>query len=540
MTKISKPSVLIVGAGPSGLMMAHELKRFNIDVEVVEKDLQKSVYSRAIAVQVRTLEIFSSLGLLEHLLKKAQNSNAVQIYTEGCAPISFPLEPTSSYFSGLTAIEQPHTEEVLEEANVRLEIPVTRGVELVDFTRNEEGVRVSLRNTNGEMHHKTFTYLVGADGAHSTVRQQMSDPFLGSTYDDAFILADAYCEHPFDHHTIRLFFKNKLLLVLLPLFPDGHYRLISVRLGETKKAGPKPTIEEFRALAKKLVPFPFEIIRSTWVSRFFVQCRSVKRYQEGSVFLIGDAAHIHSPAGGQGMNTGLQDAFNLAWKMAMVLKNRAKPALLETYHHERKPVGDFLLNRTDRLFKFMVRSSVWARLARLIVLPCVARVRALRAQFALIASQTAIRYENGALCSHHHENHADVKIGARLKNFSLAMSDGRQTDVHTVTRDLHFTLLVVVPHDVSRDVIEDVTHRLERATKQFDQGLLGLLLFTENPHAHQGPAYAVINKGTFTNKDPFYVIVRPDHHVYCAGVLTEWEHGIESLKTFLLERTLCE
>ena len=157
----------------------------------------------------------------------------------------------------------------------------------------------------------------------------MSNQFLGTTYDDAFILADAHCLNPLDRNRIHIFFKKKYFLAMIPMQGDTHYRFISVRRGERKKEGPPPTIDKIRDIAKVVVPFSLEITEPTWVSRSFVQCRSASSYQEGRVFLVGDAAHIHSPAGAQGMNTGLQDAFNLAWKLSLVIKGLAKDTLLK-------------------------------------------------------------------------------------------------------------------------------------------------------------------------------------------------------------------
>ena len=205
------------------------------------------------------------------------------------------------------------------------------------------------------------------------------------------------------------------------------------------------------------MPFSFDIKSSQWVSRFFVQCRSVSRYQENRLFLIGDAAHIHSPAGGQGMNTGLQDAFNLAFKIALVLKKLSPDTLLLTYNQERKPVGDFLIKNTDRMFKFMIRGSLGARMFRRFVLPCFASCEKMREKIFLIASQTAIKYKHGALClNHEHKNLKAIKIGLRIINWPLINNHVHKSDIHTIAAANFFTCFIFIPAGYDKNSIKKI------------------------------------------------------------------------------------
>lgn len=538
-TKVDDALVLIVGAGPSGLMMAHELLRFGISVYIVEKDVTPSPYSRAIVVQIRTLEIFSALSLFDNLAKKSLPFGGAEIYAENRPPIQLTLEKTAAFFEYPLVVDQPHTEEVLLNAVLARGGIIHRGVELIAFTQNGDGIVAELRNVDGKVLKKKFSYIVGADGAHSAVRKSMSNQFLGTTYDDAFILADADCVHSKSHDAVRLFFRKKRFFAMIPMLGKDHYRLISVRRGETKKKGPPPTIEEFQQLAKDVVPFPIEIKNETWVSRFFVQCRSASHYQEGRAFLVGDAAHIHSPAGGQGMNTGLQDAFNLAWKMAMVLKNIARADLLKSYHDERKPVGDFLIERTDRLFKFMVKSSLWARLLRRFILPRVAHTSRLRVRLAKIASQTAIRYEAGVICgATEHLSLPGLKIGARIPNLNLISHTLKKTDLHKLTTGPYFSILFFIPKNIDKKRALEVIAALEKLQGKNARGLQSLLIFNNDYDAEKTSMavhyfVALEPSASWQFEEPSFVIVRPDHHLFCLGSIPEFEHARNALHRFL-------
>lgn len=538
-TKPEQP-VLVVGAGPSGLMMAYMLGRFNIPCLIIDKDEIKSPFSRAVAVQIRTLEIFSALGLYEKLAEKSQSVSDLEVFAENRKPVTIHLHKTTSFFERLLVIDQPHTELVLEQALASMGTSIMRGCELIDFCQHDQGITAVLQDANGHIESKQFSYIIGADGAHSRVRKQMAEPFLGSTYDDAFILADAEVEYPLDHHTFRIFFKNKRFLALIPMQGKNHYRLISVRRGETKKIGPPPTIEEFRDLAQKVIPFAVEIKNPVWVSRFFVQCRSASHYQEGRAFLVGDAAHIHSPAGGQGMNTGLQDAFNLAWKLAMVIKGLARPTLLATYHPERKPVGDFLIDRTDRLFKFMVKSSIWARLLRRFVLPRVARSKDLTLKLITIGSQTAIRYQEGAICNaHRHLSIPNIRIGVRIPNLKLITNHFVKTDLHTIITDLYFSVLLFLPPNILNANIQSVLDKKAIIEKKWPHSLRVYLIFCHGEDVEKTMSNKfdyLINADDSSNivsQTPYFVAVRPDHHVYCVGSLADIEQLTISLNTYL-------
>lgn len=516
--------VLIVGAGPSGLMMAHELARFGVSCVIIDKAVSHSHYSRAIGVQIRTLEIFKALGLYEKLKEKSWPVKGVRIYAEKRSPISIDLGATSSSLINPLIIDQTHTEATLESAVLGLGQKVLWQHELVQLSQNDDGTVATIKDSQGGIQSQKFSYVVGADGAHSFVRKSMSAQFIGTSYDDAFILADVELHHSHDKDYFRIYFKDKKFLAIVPMFGPNHYRLISVRRGERSREGKAPSIEEFKALICDLAP-SYVIENSYWVSRFFVQCRSTNHYQDKRLFVVGDAAHIHSPAGGQGMNTGLQDAFNLAWKLALVHKGLAIEELLLTYHQERKPVGDFLIDRTDRLFKFMVKSSIWARALRRFVLPWFAKKPELINNFSKILSQTAIRYEEGARCDHtDHLCFHDVRVGERVANFLVISSHVKKTNIQALVSRLAISVLFFVPINAPKNKVKEVYQAMHHLADRYGQAVICHILFENDFHAEkhvQDGEYLVWCDERAFPKESIFIAIRPDHHVMCLGAVHE-------------------
>lgn len=534
--------VLVVGAGPSGLMSALVLARSGVPVRIIEKDLQKSPYSRAIAVQIRSLEIFDALGLLDALKEK---SNAVEhfvITTESRIPIAINPELVGSRFSSPLIVDQPHTEAVLEAALNEFGIEVERGLTLEKILAHDKEIYATVKDTQGHLEERNYSYVIGADGAHSTVRKQMLNSFLGESYEDAFILADVIVEKSIDKKTIQLFFKGPNFLALIPMYGHNHYRLISVRHNERTKTGPAPTKDEFQKLLDALCTFPVSIINAMWVSRFFVQCRSALHYQEGAIFLVGDAAHIHSPAGGQGMNTGLQDAFNLAVKLAMVWRKEAAASLLETYQEERKPVGEFLLKYTDRIFRFMVRGSFWARLLRTVFLPRLLRSKERQAKFFRIGSQTAVRYRKGFLCAKNHvPDLPHIAIGLRVPDFILINSHVQRTTLHAMALENAMNIFVFI----SADMPTAMAKKFIKSAYEIEKDLFVKIhvVFANDFDAERiivEEEYSILSstKAIRLPDEAFYLAVRADHHVFCYGYLDNLIHLREELEKFIARKKL--
>lgn len=399
----SEADVLVAGGGPSGLMMALELAERGIRCRIVDKLPERSDKSRALVVQARTMELFQRHGFAAELLERGRKTVEISAFVKGRPAFELSIGDIGvedTPFPFVLFVSQAETEKVLEGRLERLGMRVERPVELTGYTQHAEGALCRLRHGDGREEELPVRYLVGCDGAHSVVRKGAGLKFEGAAYPQDFVLADVELDWSASHERLHFFLARDGLLVVIPFQEPGLYRLIASRAGAPPGAGGDPTLPEFQQLFDQLSPLAARLHGPRWLARFRLHHRGVDRYRAGRAFVVGDAAHIHSPAGGQGMNTGLQDAANLGWKLALVLQGRAPDSLLDTYHEERHPVGRRLLNVTDRIFSIGASRRRWVLALRNFIVPRIApwalanrdrRRRAFR-----FVSQLGIRYRQSS------------------------------------------------------------------------------------------------------------------------------------------------
>ncbi|GAB7106487.1 FAD-dependent oxidoreductase [Streptomyces phaeofaciens JCM 4814] len=369
--------VLIVGAGPVGLSAAAELGRHGVRCRIVDRLPARLPYAKAVGIQPRTLEIWDRMGLARTMLEAAALLRGQLIYVNGReqARIDLTLPPEVPYH--FAALPQYETERLLEEYVADRGTAVERGTELLSFTQDPDGVTALLRTPYGAREELRVACLIGCDGAHSTVRKTLGLAYEGAAFAEEYMLGDVEADWDLPHgYGIRSMHladdgSSDDLLVCIPLPGTGRYRmsmLVPPELSTRKdghgdevthglEGGRAPELHHIQAVVDRLGPRPATLSRLRWSSVFRISHRIVDRYGEGRVFVAGDAAHIHPPTGAQGMNTGVQDACNLAWKLALVLRGEAGPALLESYDAERRPVGEEVVGRTVRHATQGIRSD---------------------------------------------------------------------------------------------------------------------------------------------------------------------------------------
>ncbi|HEX9329507.1 MAG TPA: FAD-dependent monooxygenase [Reyranella sp.] len=342
-------SVLISGAGPIGLTMANELTRYGIPVRIVDKEPQRTDKSKALVLWSRTLELLEHGGYVEPFLKAGMQGHGVQISDGTNIVASARLDIMDTPYPYALLIAQSETERVLEECLAKRGVKVERRVTMESFAEKGAGIEAVLRKADGSSETVQADWLLGCDGAHSTTRHGLGFAFEGSTMDSDWCLADIHVTglDPQDH--LHIFWHRDGILAFFPITP-GRWRVIG-DLGPATNNGHRadPTLEEIQALVAHRGNAGIKVSDPIWLSAFRINERKVKEYSRGRIFLAGDAAHIHSPAGGQGMNTGMQDAFNLSWKLNLVMNGIAKPSLLDSYSVERSAVGDMVLRNAGTM-----------------------------------------------------------------------------------------------------------------------------------------------------------------------------------------------
>jgi len=351
--------VLVVGAGPVGLFMAAELNRHGVSCRIVDKNDGPTHETRAATIQARTLEILESVGLADEFVRVGNICHAKATYTSDHKLIKYlTFDELDSAFPFVLQLPQSQTERMLAGYLASLGTEVERRVELVAFEQDEDGVRATLRRPEGGQETANFSYLVACDGAHSTVRHALGVLFSGDDYPTDFITADVQVDWKLPSDELASFFAADGMLGFFPL-PGGRGALIAdVGLAQGDHPPPgEPALEDLQAMFNARTPGGV-LSDPIWKVFYRVHCRQSERYQVGRVFLVGDAAHVCSNIGGQGMNTGMQDAYNLGWKLGLVLNARSPASLLDSYHPERHQAGRDMLCLSDHLHRTLLREEL--------------------------------------------------------------------------------------------------------------------------------------------------------------------------------------
>lgn len=433
--------VLIVGAGPTGLVLALWLTRLGVRVRIIDKTAEPGTTSRAVAVQARTLELYHQIGIADAVVAASLRISAVNLWVGGRRAAHLELgalgEGVSPYPYALTYAQDAH-ERMLVDQLASLDVQVERSTELVGFDQDDDGVHATIRCPDGAEERLDAPYIAGCDGAHSAVRTTLGIGFPGSTYSGVFYVADAQARGPAANGEIHVDIEDAEFVAVFPLKGEGRLRLIGP-LADDPAAERTVTFEDVSPRAVQHLDL--EVKQVNWFSTYRVHHRVASRFRVGRAFLLGDAAHIHSPVGGQGMNTGIGDAVNLAWKLAAVLRDGYADWILSTYEPERIAFARRLVATTDRVFTIITKPGGLARFVRTRLVPLVApiftRLPGVRPFLFRTVSQTALAYRDSALSE---GKAGSVSAGDRLPwvpnaegdadNFAPLMSNDWQVHVY--------------------------------------------------------------------------------------------------------------
>ena len=443
--------VLVVGAGPTGLMLASQLARRGIRVAIVDRHSGPAQQTRAMAVHARTLEIYAQLGIAAQALQLGQPTEGANMWANGERTARIPLGDIGrdlSPFPYVLMLGQDDNERIMGDKLRDCGVDVRWNTELVALAQKSGCVEAVLKQPDGTSRTLEAAYVAGCDGVHSAVRELSGIAFPGAPYEHVFFVADTEATGSMAPGELNVFFWRRGFHLFFPMRGRNRWRVIGIlpqRLSEQPDLAFEQLIPAIRGEAGTDLAFQ----ACHWFSTYRIHHRCAERFRDRRCFLLGDAAHVHSPVGGQGMNTGLQDAYNLAWKLALAVAGRAGDSLLESYAQERRAVAQNLLRSTDRAFTLLVSDSAFAGLFRSHVF---ARVVAVAMRFPRVRerlfgtiSQIGIHYRASALSeTAAGGTHTGPRAGDRFPWLKLKFkADGRIEDLFERLDDTRFNLIVV-------------------------------------------------------------------------------------------------
>jgi 2-polyprenyl-6-methoxyphenol hydroxylase-like FAD-dependent oxidoreductase len=498
--------VLIVGAGPTGLTLAAELCSRGVSFRIVDRAPDAVHESRALAIQARTLEVLAPLGVSPELvaagdpatvllMHSTKRTTQVRLFEEGLDETAYPF---------LLFLSQAETERILLDRLAEAGVRVERDAELLRLAQAGTDVMCTVRTTQGEAEIRA-RYVVGCDGAHSAVRHAGGIGFSGTAFPQTFVIADLEVAG-LEAGRLHAYVGEPGMMFFFPLGSPATWRvLVMVPRGDTTA---DPTLESVQAIVQRYTRDPLVLHDPVWLTSFSVQSRRADHFRAGRVLLAGDAAHIHSPAGAQGMNTGIQDAVNLGWKLALVCQGLATAGLLDSYERERLPVASSVLRMTNRAFRVATSSNPVLRYFRPRVAaaaaPYVLRVGLLRKIGFRVISQLSIRYRNSSLSVEGRPRlRRGPHAGDRFPDAPVTV-DGTPSTLHEELSRTQFDLLLCGPADGwtgRTDVDEWPGVRLAR------------LSTTGGPGVWRDPAGLALRRLGLVGHDSAHYLIRPDGYV---------------------------
>lgn len=517
--------VLIVGAGPTGLTLAYQLRRLGVSFRIIDRNPEPSTTSKAIGLQYRVSEVLTWMGLFDRFLARGVMGTGVNFYASGEQILHLSLDRLHG-MSGSGAFEpksivvpQSVTEALLIEALGERGVEVERGATFVEFTQDHERVVSRVRHDGGGEERVESRYLVSCEGPHSLIRKQSGLSFEGKTYPVSYFMADVELDWAVSRGDVHVWIHEDGMFSAIPMPGDRRWRLFVESGKNVEEGATEVTLDLVRRLmAERTGDRVTRASNPTWLSEFRISCRMVDRFGSGRVFLAGDAAHIHSPTGGQGITTGVGDAYNLAWKLDMMLRGAASDSLLDTYTEERLPVVRSALKTTDQTASIFLAHSRTRRLLRdRIVLPLL-RSRAMQKRLTRRMSQLDINYRGASLSVHQETGlfkRARVHAGDRTPDVVFRDArTGAETSLFALLGRSRLIALFGSGEDATGTSVRPA--RTERLMEAFRR--LGVESFLVLPGSAQQPSDGLIDvSGDFHRlygaRGEFLYLIRPDGYV---------------------------
>ena len=505
--------ILIVGAGPTGLTAAMELSRFGIPVRLIDKANEAATTSRAIGIQARTLELMQQRGLADEMVRLGNPAPGGSVYGGGKRVVRLDYGHIDSKYAYTLFLSQAETERILRDAVGRQGVAIERGVELVGLSQDAMAhdpapVKAVLRHADGRLEQVEAPWLISAEGAHSVIRTTLNLKFEGTTHDEQYALGDLHIDGDLPATDMHIFSSPHGFMGLFPM-GHGRFRLIASNPFSKPSKDTEPSLDELQRIYDQRSHIPARFHDMTWSSWFRINSRMVSQLKVGRLLLGGDSAHIHSPSGAQGMNTGIQDMINMTWKLALVQKGKAALALLETYEQDRLPVMRDVLRNTEGLTSMIGSENPVVRAVFNHLAPYIGGAELMQENSTTRLSQLALGYRDSPLSAnsaHGGTLHAGDRVpdmAVRYRKAGAAWAEGRLLDLLGPSR---FTLIVAHA---------DATAMLDPALSEAGSDFGDLADLLEVAPA-QGQAADTRHKATLGHHGSAF-LVRPDGYLALAS-----------------------
>jgi 2-polyprenyl-6-methoxyphenol hydroxylase-like FAD-dependent oxidoreductase len=528
----SKVSVLIVGAGPAGLTMAIELYRRGISFRIIDKQLKPIDTSNALVLHARTLEIWKEQGILDKALQNGVIIKAIEIYDNDKHLLHLGFDSINSMYPFALCYPQSETEKLLLDYLTQHTISVEMQTDIIDLQNKPDSITCKLKNSADEIEEVHCDWLIASDGAHSYVRNALNIPFDGKNTSQHFIIADFNSRSPLLSRDFFIFLSDDGPLMITQFHKDRCRLVAEVSQDPDLKEAQSASVEQLKNIVTKRCPYAFDTSDPTWISGFTVRERLIKTYQQHHVFFIGDSAHVHSPAGGQGLNLGIQDAYNLAWKLALVIQQKSDPALLTTYEAERRPVAKSVLTFTNKLTDFMsTQNSLYIHIRR-VLLKLIARYTPLKKRIVSTFSQTNLGYQYSTLTKDYLSLSAKPIAGSSV--FSIHF-DKNQTLLDLISGTRFCILIFSGNYDVTINQIVE----LETEIEYEHPGMFKFIFINKDPYFHSWKKDKIFDENAKIH-DSYQIrlasiyVIRPDKYIGFRGNFSHQEKLMHYIKTILL------
>ena len=520
--------VLVIGAGPVGLALACELKRHGARVRLVEKKATPNEHPNAAIVHVRTLEILAAMGAVDGFLKEGFAFPGIHGHAFGKKLGFIDVRGIDSPYPQPRTLGQQITERLLREHLAKLGGAVEWQTEAVDMKQDDSGVGVGLNHLDGNREERvTASYVVGCEGSSSITRKTFGIDFPGERYTGKeFLQIDAKVRWTYPHGYGYQFTVDDYIILFFAYDAKGHYRIICARNDQDPNNTAPPTLEEMQALVREIADPTAELYDPVWFNRFRSGHRIATKFREGRAFLAGDAGHVHVPIGGQGMNYGIHDAFNLGWKLAAVVKGEAKPELLDTYSAERHPIDQALIRGTDLGYHLLIEPHAIKKVAMKFIVPALFTLEAFQDNVRNTLAEMNVAYPASPL-TEDHGGSSGPKPGERAPDATLVLMPSRETaTLFDLMRDPRWTLLLFagISHSASDiEALEKIaapvaaTYRTRVAIHLVHAG-------GELPVPANWAADLVMDRERYVHDkygvtSPCLYLIRPDWHIAFRGGL---------------------